>query len=60
MGGAILTDSSKTFDCIDHDWLFAQYAAYGFSYESLNFIRIYLTDWKQSVRSIHTWSSYLM
>ena len=29
--GAILTDLSKTFDCINHNLLTAKFAAYGFS-----------------------------
>ena len=40
--GAILTDLSKAFDCISYDLLIAKLDAYGFSYNSLNFIHNYL------------------
>ena len=56
IGRAILTDLSRTFDCINHNLLIAKLAAYGFRYESLNFMRGYLTDRKQRIRSNYTYS----
>ena len=43
--GAILTDLSKAFDCLNHDLLIATLNAYGFSHEALKFIRSYLKDY---------------
>ena len=40
--GAILTDLSKAFDCLNHDLLIAKLNAYCFSLESPKFIRSYL------------------
>ena len=36
--GAVLTDLSKAFDCIDHNLLIAKPNAYGFEKQSINFI----------------------
>ena len=58
IGGAILTDLFKAFDIVNHDLLIAKLAANGFSHESLNLIRSYLTDRKQRIRINHTYSSY--
>ena len=43
---ALLTDLSKAFDCIVHDFLIAQLQSYGFSYEALKVMRNYLIDRK--------------
>ena len=56
--GAMLTDLSKAFDCINHDLIIETLAVYHFSYESLEFIESYLTDWKQRIRINHTYSFY--
>ena len=42
--GAILTDLSKAFDCLNHDLLVAKLRAYGFEYNSLKFIYSYLKE----------------
>ena len=48
--GAILTDLSKAFDCLNHDLLIAKLNAYGFSIEALKFIRSYLRGRKQRTK----------
>ena len=41
--GAILTDLSKAFDCINHELLIAKLEAYGFGKNALKFIHSYIT-----------------
>ena len=41
--GAVLTNLSKAFDCIDHNLLIAKLNAYGFEKRSLEFTHSYLT-----------------
>ena len=48
--GAVLTDLSKAFDCIDHNVLIAKLNAYGFEKWSLEFIHSYLTKRKQRTK----------
>ena len=45
--GALLTDLSKAFDCIDHELLIAKLHAYGFDSDVLKFIYSYLKGRKQ-------------
>ena len=57
--GAILTDLSKAFDCLNHNLLIAKLHAYGFDDSSLNFIRSYLKERKQRIKvgqSYSTWN----
>ena len=42
--GAVLTDLSKAFDCLNHQLLIAKLEAYGFDKISLNFIYNYLSN----------------
>ena len=44
ISGALLTDLSKTFDCLLHDLLITKLAAYSFDYDSLVFIQGYLSE----------------
>ena len=44
IAGALLTDLSKAFDCLNHELLIAKLDAYGFHYPALKFILSYLTD----------------
>ena len=44
--GALLTDLSKAFDCLNHDLLIAKLNAYGFSLLALRLIHDYLLNRK--------------
>ena len=46
MFGALLTDLSKAFDCLDHELLIAKLNAYGFSLTALKPVRNYLSNRK--------------
>ena len=59
IAGAVLTDLSKAFDCLNHELLIAKLEAYGFDHTSLAFICSYLLDRKQRTKvnnSFSTWS----
>ena len=58
--GAVLTDLSKAFDCIDHNLLIAKLNAYGFEKRSLEFIHSYLTKRKQRTKVDSAFSSWEM
>ena len=46
MFGALLTDLSKAFDCLDHELLTAKLNAYGFSLPALKLVHNYLSNRK--------------
>ena len=48
--GALLSDLSKAFDCIDHELLIAKLYAYVFDKNSLYFINSYLKGRKQRTK----------
>ena len=48
--GALLTDLSKAFDCLDHELLTAKLDAYGFSLPGLRLIHDYLSNKKQRTK----------
>ena len=48
--GALLTDLSKAFGCLQHDLIFAKLNAYGFSLPALNLIQNYLANRKQKTK----------
>ena len=48
--GAIFMDLSKAFDTLDHSLLIAKLAAYGFDSLSLEFMKNYLTNRKQTCK----------
>ena len=50
LAGALLTDLSKAFDCLNHELLTAKLEAYGFDKESLAYIYSYLSDRKQRTK----------
>ena len=59
LGGALLTDLSKAFDCIKHDLLLAKLAAYGFDSHSLSFVFSYLSERKQRTKIHNSYSRYV-
>ena len=50
MFGALLTDLSKAFDCLNHELLIAKLNAYGFTLPVLKLIHNYLSNRKQRVQ----------
>ena len=56
--GAVPTDLSKAFDCLNHQLLIAKLEAYGFSCESLAFIHNYLTNRHQRTKMNSSYSSW--
>ena len=48
--GALLTDLSKTFDCIDHTLLIAKLSAFGVSHLSLKLLCFYLSNRTQRIK----------
>ena len=63
MFGALLTDLSKAFDCLDHELLIAKLNAYGFSSTALKLVHNYLPNRKQRTKTISSyavcWKLYL-
>ena len=59
MFGVLLTDLSKTFDCLDHEFLIAKLNAYGFSLTALKLVHNYLSNRKQRTKINSTYSSLL-
>ena len=63
VAGAVLTDLSKAFDCLNHELLIAKLNAYGFSRSALQFIHSFLVDRKQRVKvngSFSTWTKTIL
>ena len=63
VAGAVLTDLSKAFGCLNHELLIAKLNAYGFSRSALLFIHSYLTNRKQRVKvngSFSKWTETLL
>ena len=48
--GALLTDLSKAFDCLDHELLITKLSAYVFSLPALTLINDYLSNRRQRTR----------
>ena len=59
MFGALLTDLSKAFDCLDHELLKAKLNAYGFSLTALKLVHSYLSNRKQQTKINSSYSSWL-
>ena len=58
LGGALLTDLSKAFDCIKHDILIAKLVACGFDSHSLSFVFSYLNERKQRTKIHNSYNPY--
>ena len=56
--GALLTDLSKAFDCLNHELLTAKLDAYGFDHTALTYIDSYLTGRKQRTKVNNSFSSW--
>ena len=54
--GALFTDLSKAFDCLDYELLIAKLNAYGFSLPALRLIHDYLSRRKQRTRVNNSYS----
>ena len=50
MFGVLLTNLSKTCDCLDHELLIAKLNAYGFSLTALKLVHNYLSNRKQQTK----------
>ena len=58
IAGALLTDLSKAFDCINRELLIAKLEAYRFDNVSLRYIYSYLTERKHRVKVNNSLSSF--
>ena len=58
IAGAVLTDLSKAFDCLEHELLVAKLEAYGFDFQSLAYIYSYLSHRKQRTKVNKTFSAW--
>ena len=56
--GALLTDLSKAFDCLEHELLIAKLNAYGFHLSALKLIHDYLSNRKQRTKINSTYSKW--
>ena len=56
--GALLTDISKTFDCLPHDLIISKLNAYGFSLSASKLIHSYLSHRKQRTKRNSSCSSW--
>ena len=56
---ALLTDLSKAFDCLNHDFLIANLNSYGFSLPALRLIHEYLSNRKQRTRINNSYSTWM-
>ena len=56
---ALLTDPSKAFDCIVHDFLTAKPEAYGFSCEALKVMYNYFKDMKHRTKENDSFCDFI-
>ena len=57
--GALLTNLSKAFDCVNHELLLAKLNAYGFSLPALRLIHDYLSHRKHRTRIHNSYTEWL-
>ena len=57
--GALLTDLSKAFDCLDHELLTDKSNAYSFNLPVLPLINDYLLNSKQRIKTENTYSTWM-
>ena len=55
----LLTDPSKAFECIVHDFLIAKLEAYGFSYEALKVMHNYLAERNHRTKVNNSFSNFI-
>ena len=53
--GAVLTDLSKAFDCLNHKLLIAKLEAYGFDHNAVAYIYDYLSNRNQKTKIKSSW-----
>ena len=58
IAGALLTDLSKAFDCLNHELLIAKMDTYGFDCKSLLLIASYLSNRKHMTKVNNSFSSW--
>ena len=58
LGGTLLTDLSKAFDCMKHDLFIAKLAGHGFDSHSLSFLFSYVNEGKQRTKIHNSYSTY--
>ena len=56
--GALLTDLSKAFDCLNHELLIAKLEAYGFHHSAITYILSYLSNRKHRTKVNNFFSSW--
>ena len=57
--GALLTDLSKTFDCLDHKWLTAKLNVYSFNIPALRLKHDHFSNRKQKIKIENTYSTWM-
>ena len=56
--GVLLANLSKSFDCLPHSLLIAKRHAYGFDKTSTEYLKDYLSHWKQKLKINETFSNW--
>ena len=56
--GALLSDLSKAFDCLPDCLLIVKLHAYGFDKTTTDYLKDYLSHWKQKIKINKTFSNW--